>query len=240
MARPGRREVRGERPVDALPEPDQDPGGEAGLGFRQRQAERVTRRVAHRLERETGRWRQDGHGRRVQAPGRPGPPEVLAVAIVIRRRPQAATDLHGVAGADRRERRQRRGHPDGTGRPGSPTVGHAAQPRHLVAVPRGANRLHDRRPRSRAVGEGRDRRRRRAQEDAQREQGRAGAPGEQRDRAPDARGRAASPAASTSSPATSAATAGCPAQAQPAATAAPTASQALRGTRTGAALTARR
>ena len=130
--------------------PIEDPGGEAGLRLRQREAEGVTGRVAHRLERETGRRRQDGHGPRVQAPGRPGPPEVLAVAVVIRRRPEAAADLDGVAGADRRERGQRRRHADGgrirTGhrpraaraaaaRPGRRPAGSQPTPRRPSTVP---------------------------------------------------------------------------------------------------------
>ena len=244
MAGAGRREVRGQVAVHPLAQPDQDPGGQARLRLGERGAERVARSVAQRLEREPRRRRDDVHAARVQAARRARAPQVLAVAVVLGRRAEAAGHLDRVAGPDRR------------GTPGSvaatrtgPGSTARASRADLVTLPRRADRLHGRPPRPGLRREA---------------AGRAARAGPNRTRA--ASRVAPTPAAVTATdvraPAEPLATPADPparpsrhdeqrrherseppgarSRPTPPPTAAPTASQALRGTRAGAALTARR
>src|SRR5207244_1256204 len=50
VARTNRGEVRRQLPVDAVAQPDHDPGGETGLRFRDRSRERVAGAASHALE----------------------------------------------------------------------------------------------------------------------------------------------------------------------------------------------
>ncbi len=142
VADAGRREVGGERAVDAFPQPDEDARGQPCLGLGQRPSQGVASRVPERLERR--RWRADDAERPcLERPGGTRPPEVLAVRVVVgrrtepARRPRRTRRRHCRPGRERRRDRRR------------PTsrVRHEAQPRDLVPVPRRPDRLDHRRPR---------------------------------------------------------------------------------------------
>ena len=91
VARTGGREVRGEVPVDALPEADEDPRGEAAPPA---PAAHAGARHPPRRGAPGGCRRRAGPGRgrpkRVEAARRAGPPEVLAVGVVVGRRAKSA------------------------------------------------------------------------------------------------------------------------------------------------------
>ncbi len=114
VAHPCRREVRGQVPVDALPEADEDPGREACLGLRERPAQPVARPVAERLQRH--RWRNhEAEHTGVEGPGRAGPPQVLAVRVIVGRGSEAPVDSHDRARRDDGVGGERRPHRDLTG-----------------------------------------------------------------------------------------------------------------------------
>ena len=73
--------------IDALPEADEDPGGQAGLGLWERALDRVAAPVAQRLEAEG--WRRNELERpRVERAGRARSAQVRPVRIVVGRRSQ--------------------------------------------------------------------------------------------------------------------------------------------------------
>ena len=156
-------EVGGELAVHPLPQPHQDPGRQAGLGLREGEPERVAGRVPRHLERDHRRRLEQAEPPRLETAGRAGPPEVLAIAVVFRRRPERARDLDdrpapddGIRGEGRR---------DGD----RPWLDQQRDPRDLAAVPRRSDRLDDRPPGSGTLGKHRDGRRSGPEHHAQRQ-----------------------------------------------------------------------
>ena len=235
VADPGRGEVGGEGAIHALSQSDQDPRREPGLGLRERTAQRVAARVAQRLEADR-RGLRERQRPGLERAGRAGSPEVLAVRVVVGRRPQPAVDrrrgrpplIAGIGGQRRRDR-----HLD--------PVHVEAQPRDLCAVPRRPDGIDDRRPRA-AIG--REWRRRGGRRSDERRAAQAARLRSRPPRPPP--GRTGSRATrhwrqpNASRPATRTAAAGIPFAAPAAAAATPIASQPPRGTRPRGPLTARR
>ena len=154
MADAGRREVGGERPIDALSQPDEDPGRQPRLGLREGLLERVAAGIAKGLEAER-RGVLEGERPALERARRARSSEVVAVRVVVGRWSKAPLDLDEVARRDGRERGERRRDGD------IALFGVEAQPRNLFSLPRRPDRLHRRRPWTRVVGERRRRRGRR-------------------------------------------------------------------------------
>jgi hypothetical protein len=111
MTRAGGREGRGEVAIDEVAQPDQHPGREACLGFRQRPLQALRGSPAPAFEQPVDGVRGGQHRQRArpQRAGRTDVAEVVAV-LAFRRRPDPAIELHAVAGHDGRVPGQRRGH----------------------------------------------------------------------------------------------------------------------------------
>ena len=146
VADAGRSEVGGEGAIDALAQPDQDPGGQSRLGLGEGEPERVPARVAERLEAErSGLLERERPA--VERAGRARASQVVAVWVVVRRRTEASCNLDDITRRDRRECRERRRDGD------LAVVGVQAQPRDLLPVPRRSDRLHGCRPWAPILGE---------------------------------------------------------------------------------------
>ena len=141
VTRAGRREVRREVPIHALPETDEDPRGETGLGFGDGGLQGVASRAPERVDRPA--CRRDGpfQGPRSKRAGRSRAPQVGAV-IVVGRGSDRSPDEDRVARDDVRIARQRRRETDGS------LPSRELDRRDLASVARRADGDDHRRPRS--------------------------------------------------------------------------------------------